>query len=136
VNTIGVGIWDLGARPGRSSSEIPMCLVVEATMLFKIKAVRRDLGKFSRPTQFLILLNLNKLSDCGGEREVHTKECYVQSRNVIDNKWSKKGITQEVSENKSLIKKCHNVIENARDIMILDPRGRTAPTLRRGPPAR
>jgi hypothetical protein len=113
-----------------------MCLVVEATMLFKIKAVRRDLGKFSRPTQFLILLNLNKLSDCGGEREVHTKECYVQSRNVIDNKWSKKGITQEVSENKSLIKKCHNVIENARDIMILDPRGRTAPTLRRGPPAR
>ncbi len=45
-----------------------MCLVVEATMLFKIKAVRRDLRKFSRPTQFLILLNLNKLSDCGGER--------------------------------------------------------------------
>ena len=37
-------------------------------MSFKIKAVRRDLRKFSDPIRFLILLNLNKLSHCGCKR--------------------------------------------------------------------
>jgi hypothetical protein len=37
-------------------------------MLFKIKAVSRDLGEFSGPTRFVILLNLKKLLGCGGER--------------------------------------------------------------------
>jgi hypothetical protein len=33
-----------------------------------------------------------------------------------------KGITQDVYQNKSLIKKCQNVIENATDSTMLDPR--------------
>jgi hypothetical protein len=68
-----------------------MSLIIEAKMLLKIKGVRRDLGKFSGPTRFLILLNLNELSDCvgeGGERAY--KDCYVQSRKVIENKWGMK----------------------------------------------
>jgi hypothetical protein len=45
-----------------------MSLVIEARMLLKIKAVRRDLSKFSGPTRFPIILNQNKLSDCGCDR--------------------------------------------------------------------
>jgi len=45
-----------------------LSLLIEARMLFKIKAVRCDLRKFSGPGRFLIMLNLNGLSDCGGER--------------------------------------------------------------------
>ena len=41
---------------------------IEAMMLFRIKEVRSDLRKFSGPARFLILLNLNELSDCCGER--------------------------------------------------------------------
>jgi hypothetical protein len=44
-----------------------MSLTIEAMMLFKIKAVRRDLRKSSGPARFVIALNLNKLSDCGDE---------------------------------------------------------------------
>jgi hypothetical protein len=46
---------------------IPKSLVSEPVMLCKINGVRRDLRKFSVPTRFSILLNLNKLSD-GTER--------------------------------------------------------------------
>jgi len=57
-----------------------MSRIIEAIMLLKIKAVRRDLGKFSGPTRFLILLNLNELSDCGDEREsVHTKSATFEA---------------------------------------------------------
>jgi hypothetical protein len=59
----------LGARSGRDRSGVRMSLTIEAMMLFKIKAVRRDLRISSGPARFLILLNLNKLSDCGGERD-------------------------------------------------------------------
>jgi hypothetical protein len=45
-----------------------MSLVIEAMMLFRIKAVRRDLRKFSGAIRFLIPLNLNELSDCGSEQ--------------------------------------------------------------------
>ncbi len=60
-----------------------MSLTIEATMLFKIKAVRRDLRKFCSPTRFFILLDLNELSDLaasGGtciQRLLRSKpECY------------------------------------------------------------
>jgi hypothetical protein len=57
-----------------------MSLTIEATMLFKIKAVRRDLRKFCGPTRFFILLDLNELSDCGGERgSVHTKSATFEA---------------------------------------------------------
>ena len=74
----------LGARSGRDRSEIPMSRIIEAIMLLKIKAVRRDLRKFSGPARFLILLNLNKLSDCGDEREsVHTKSATFEARMLL-----------------------------------------------------
>ena len=53
--------------PESPPSEVFMSLLFDPMMLFKIKEVRRDLRKFSGPALFLILLNLNKLSDCGGE---------------------------------------------------------------------
>jgi hypothetical protein len=60
-----------------------LSLLIEARMLFKIKAVRRDLRKLSGPARFLIMLNLNGLSDCGGERGARIQrvlrskpECY------------------------------------------------------------
>jgi hypothetical protein len=55
-----------------------------------------------------------------GEKEFFF--CYVQSRNVVKNKRSMKGITQNVYQNKSLIKKCQNVTENEIDSMVYDPR--------------
>ena len=100
-----------------------MSLGIEAMMLFKIKAVRSDLSKFSDPTpnshhiEFKEVVRL--LRRAGGRSCILS--C-VQTRNVIENKWSRKGITHKVYENKSLIKKCQNVNENARDSMILDPR--------------
>jgi hypothetical protein len=63
-----------------------MSLVIEAIMLFKIKAVRHDLRESSRSTRFLILLISNKLSDCGWEGDAHAIVSYVQSRNAIENK--------------------------------------------------
>jgi hypothetical protein len=51
-------------------------VVIEAKMLLKTKSVRCDSSKFSCPTLFLIMLNLNGLSDCDGGREwgsAHTK---------------------------------------------------------------
>ena len=47
---------------------------------------------------------------------------YVQSRNVIENKWRHETIFQNVYENKWFIKKCRNAIENTRDRLIFDPR--------------
>jgi len=38
-----------------------LSLLIEAIMLFKIKAVRRDLRKLSGPDRFPIMLNLNGL---------------------------------------------------------------------------
>jgi hypothetical protein len=63
-----------------------MSLFIEARMLLKIKAVRRDLRKFSGPARFLIVLNLKKLLGLApsGERACHFS--YVQSRNLIENK--------------------------------------------------
>ena len=55
-------------------------------MLLKVKAVRCELRKLWSPARFLILLNLNNLSDCGGGGEFAYKESYVQSPNVIENK--------------------------------------------------
>jgi len=58
-------------------------------MSFKIKAVRRDLGKFSGPVRYPIMLNLKTLSGCCGERGAgsqHATLSYVQSLNVIENK--------------------------------------------------
>jgi len=63
-----------------------LSLVIEARMLLKVKAVRCDLRKFSCRARFLIVLNLNRLSDRGGERGARNKERYVQSPNVIENK--------------------------------------------------
>ena len=63
-----------------------MSLVVEAIMLYKIKGVRSDLGKLSSSTEFLIILNLNELSCCGGELEKRMLFCYVRSRKVIEKK--------------------------------------------------
>jgi hypothetical protein len=79
--------WKAGFRnggvPGEVEVRVLLSLVIEARMLLKIKAVRRDLRKFSWPARFLIVLNLNRLSDCGGERGARIQrvlrakpECY------------------------------------------------------------
>jgi hypothetical protein len=88
-----------------------MSLVIEARMLFKIKAIRSDLRKFSGPDRFLIILNLNELEVLAARGKSTCIISYVQSQNVAENKGSTKGITENVYQNKSLIKKCQNVIE-------------------------
>jgi hypothetical protein len=59
-----------------------MSVTIEATMLFKIKAVRRDFRKFSGPTRFLILLNLNESlvtnsQSLGDDCSLSPDGCYV-----------------------------------------------------------
>jgi hypothetical protein len=46
---------------------------------------------------------------------------YVQSLNVLEKQMRHETISQDVYENKALMKKCQDIIENAKDRMIFDP---------------
>ena len=73
--------------------EIPMSLVMKADMLFKIQAGSDDLRDFCGPSQFLNLLNLNLLQDCGSAREVGRQKDVKNggcSSEFIENKGAKK----------------------------------------------
>ena len=63
-----------------------LSLLIEARMLFKIKAVRCDLRKFSGSARFLIILNLKKLPDCGNKRgaaSAHAKSATFKARMLL-----------------------------------------------------
>jgi hypothetical protein len=62
-----------------------MSFVGKARMSFKIKAVRRDSREFSYLAGFFIILNLKRLSGCGGEGHAFINR-YVRSPNVTENK--------------------------------------------------
>jgi predicted transcriptional regulator len=59
---------------------------IEARMLLKIKAVRRDLRELSGPSRFLILLNLNELSNCYRAEGVHKKIATFKARMLLKTK--------------------------------------------------
>ena len=76
----------LGRVPGEIAARFPLPTVIEARMLFRIKAIRRDLRKLPGSTEFLILLNSNELPRRGGEGGARIIFSYVRSRKVLENK--------------------------------------------------
>jgi hypothetical protein len=81
-----------------------MSLLIEAVMLFKIKAVTRDLRKFSSPIRLFIILNLNELLDRGDEGggPIQKSATFKAGMSLKTNGVGNGGgsITREVDENK------------------------------------